>query len=159
MSWAWSASSFEVRRRSRHGQDFGLLSRQHCAAHDVCVRQRQLVVGLVALVVVAGMSACAKSDHRVDLPRGTAATSAKSTMAPSFPPVPTATPSSSPNLPRPTSSTPKHTPSAPTTSTPRPTGIPGSLLGKEWSVIPTTRHVVALTFDAGANDAGLSSIL
>jgi peptidoglycan/xylan/chitin deacetylase (PgdA/CDA1 family) len=33
------------------------------------------------------------------------------------------------------------------------------LLGKEWSVIPTTRHVVALTFDAGANDAGLASIL
>lgn len=26
-------------------------------------------------------------------------------------------------------------------------------------MIPTTRHVVALTFDAGANDAGLSSIL
>jgi peptidoglycan/xylan/chitin deacetylase (PgdA/CDA1 family) len=32
------------------------------------------------------------------------------------------------------------------------------LLGKEWSVIPTTRHVVALTFDAGANDAGLAAI-
>ena len=36
---------------------------------------------------------------------------------------------------------------------------PAHLAGREWTAIPTTRHVVALTFDAGANDAGVASIL
>jgi peptidoglycan/xylan/chitin deacetylase (PgdA/CDA1 family) len=34
-----------------------------------------------------------------------------------------------------------------------------SLLGTDWTRIPTTAPVIALTFDAGANAAGLSSIL
>jgi len=37
--------------------------------------------------------------------------------------------------------------------------IPASLRGKDITVIPTSRPVVALTFDAGANDAGLSSVV
>jgi len=37
--------------------------------------------------------------------------------------------------------------------------ITGSLAGIDWTYIPTTRHVVALTFDAGANADGVSSIL
>jgi peptidoglycan/xylan/chitin deacetylase (PgdA/CDA1 family) len=32
-------------------------------------------------------------------------------------------------------------------------------MGSEWSRLPTTRKVVALTFDAGNNDAGVASIL
>jgi peptidoglycan/xylan/chitin deacetylase (PgdA/CDA1 family) len=38
-------------------------------------------------------------------------------------------------------------------------GIAGSLAGKDWTYIPTTRRVVALTFDAGANADALPSIL
>jgi peptidoglycan/xylan/chitin deacetylase (PgdA/CDA1 family) len=34
-----------------------------------------------------------------------------------------------------------------------------SLAGTDWTVIPTARHVVALTFDAGANADAVSSIL
>jgi peptidoglycan/xylan/chitin deacetylase (PgdA/CDA1 family) len=37
--------------------------------------------------------------------------------------------------------------------------ITGRLAGTLPTFIPTTRHVVALTFDAGANDAGVPSIL
>ncbi|BCW78026.1 polysaccharide deacetylase family protein [Arthrobacter sp. NicSoilC5] len=37
--------------------------------------------------------------------------------------------------------------------------IPAALLGVDLERIPTTQKVVALTFDAGANDAGLPSIL
>ncbi|WP_210418914.1 polysaccharide deacetylase family protein [Pseudarthrobacter sp. NIBRBAC000502770] len=37
--------------------------------------------------------------------------------------------------------------------------IPAALLGVDLERIPTTQKVVALTFDAGANDAGLRSIL
>jgi peptidoglycan/xylan/chitin deacetylase (PgdA/CDA1 family) len=36
---------------------------------------------------------------------------------------------------------------------------PPSLAGAEWTHLPTTTHVVALTFDAGGNDAGVASIL
>ena len=32
------------------------------------------------------------------------------------------------------------------------------LRGQDWTRIPTTRHVVALTFDAGGNDAGIAKI-
>lgn len=37
--------------------------------------------------------------------------------------------------------------------------LPASLVGAEWSRIPTEERVVALTFDAGANAAGVPSIL
>jgi peptidoglycan/xylan/chitin deacetylase (PgdA/CDA1 family) len=37
--------------------------------------------------------------------------------------------------------------------------LPPSLLGKDIEAIPTTKKVVALTFDAGGNSAGLASIL
>ncbi|HEY8300957.1 MAG TPA: polysaccharide deacetylase family protein [Jatrophihabitans sp.] len=36
--------------------------------------------------------------------------------------------------------------------------LPRWLLGHDWERIPTRRHVVALTFDAGSNAAGLPSI-
>jgi len=38
-------------------------------------------------------------------------------------------------------------------------GICGRLAGKDWTYIPTTRRVVALTFDAGANADAVPSIL
>ena len=37
--------------------------------------------------------------------------------------------------------------------------VTGWLAGKDWTVIPTTRRVVALTFDAGANADAVPSIL
>jgi gamma-D-glutamyl-L-lysine dipeptidyl-peptidase len=41
---------------------------------------------------------------------------------------------------------------------PTPTGVPISLAGAEWSRLPTSDKVVALTFDAGGNNAGVASI-
>lgn len=72
------------------------------------------------------------------------------------PPSPTPTPTASPTP------TAKPSPIAPSPSpTPRPTpvGLPASLAGAEWTTLPTTRNVVALTFDAGGNDAGVTPIL
>lgn len=37
--------------------------------------------------------------------------------------------------------------------------VPKWLLARDWERIPTARHVVALTFDAGSNAAGVRSIL
>lgn len=38
-------------------------------------------------------------------------------------------------------------------------GVPTSLGGTEWTTLPTAQRVVALTFDAGGNAAGVASIL
>jgi peptidoglycan/xylan/chitin deacetylase (PgdA/CDA1 family) len=56
------------------------------------------------------------------------------------------------------SQSPKPTP----TPTPTPTetaGLPDSLVGAQWYTLPTTKKVVALTFDAGANAYAVPSIL
>jgi peptidoglycan/xylan/chitin deacetylase (PgdA/CDA1 family)/cell wall-associated NlpC family hydrolase len=42
---------------------------------------------------------------------------------------------------------------------PAPAGPPRSLAGAEWTRLPTNDRVVALTFDAGGNDAGVAPIL
>ena len=47
----------------------------------------------------------------------------------------------------------------PSTISPESPGITGWLAGKDWTYIPTTRRVVALTFDAGANADAVPSIL
>ncbi|MBM7863733.1 polysaccharide deacetylase family protein [Lentzea nigeriaca] len=58
------------------------------------------------------------------------------------------------------SSTPPTTTAPTTTRTPPPAvPFPESLRGQDISRLPTDRKVVALTFDAGANSAGLPSIL
>jgi peptidoglycan/xylan/chitin deacetylase (PgdA/CDA1 family) len=47
----------------------------------------------------------------------------------------------------------------PTPTATEPDGLPASLVGTQWYALPTTRKVVALTFDAGANADGVPSIL
>jgi len=42
---------------------------------------------------------------------------------------------------------------------PAPSRLPASLAGREWTKLPTTAKVVALTFDAGGNDAGVAPVL
>ncbi|MCV2394967.1 polysaccharide deacetylase family protein [Actinotalea sp. M2MS4P-6] len=37
--------------------------------------------------------------------------------------------------------------------------LPADVLGTDWTTLPTSRRVVALTFDCGASDAGVASIL
>lgn len=54
---------------------------------------------------------------------------------------------------------PKRSPSATHTPTPADDGIPASLVGTQWFSLPTSKKVVALTFDAGANADGMPSIL
>jgi peptidoglycan/xylan/chitin deacetylase (PgdA/CDA1 family) len=82
-----------------------------------------------------------------------------------------------PTMPETTASPIEETPAEPTATatalpaTPRPTGAaqspgarpaltpPTALAGQEWTRLPTDRAVVALTFDAGGNNAGVASIL
>lgn len=78
---------------------------------------------------------------------------------------PTRTPSPSPSPTRTTtpSPTPTRTPTPSPTPTPTPTPspaatLPAALAGRIVTTIPTTRRIVALTFDAGASAAGVASI-
>jgi peptidoglycan-N-acetylglucosamine deacetylase len=61
----------------------------------------------------------------------------------------------------PGSTAPRTTPgtTSPPPTTAAPAGVPPELRGQDLTVLPTSRQVVALTFDAGANAAGLPSIL
>jgi peptidoglycan/xylan/chitin deacetylase (PgdA/CDA1 family) len=116
---------------------------------------------LAALAVAAG---CAGSG-----PTGTTAPSrpARTVPVPTSVVTPTNPPGtpSSPCTSHPTSTSPAIS-TSPATSTspapptrPAPSTVPSWLLGTEWEWIPTTRHVVALTFDAGGDAAGVASIL
>ena len=72
-------------------------------------------------------------------------------------------PATTPPVPPPPATTTSR-PSAPPTTPPQTTppsspSLPASLAGACWSALPTDRAVVALTFDAGGNDAGVASIL
>ncbi|MBN9607684.1 MAG: polysaccharide deacetylase family protein [Actinobacteria bacterium] len=67
--------------------------------------------------------------------------------------------SSRPSMSSPSTSSKPPTSNTPPASTPPPSGIPAALRGQDIERIPTDKQVVALTFDAGANAAGVASIL
>ena len=123
-----------------------------------------LSIGITAFttLVVASVAACGSgSTGNAGAPASTVSTSSIPTVTlppPTASTAPTA-PKSAPAPPsKTTPSTPPRTtsrPAPPTTSAP----FPARLAGTDWERIPTTRHVVALTFDAGANADGVSSIL
>jgi len=124
-------------------------------------RHNVLSVSLLAAVVVATSVASASCARRRASTQPSASPSVTVTVGgsvlttarPSVTPVPT--PSRSPTPSASHSRTP--TPTATTPSGP-PT-VPAGLRGKDIEVIPTSRRIVALTFDGGANADGLASIL
>jgi peptidoglycan/xylan/chitin deacetylase (PgdA/CDA1 family) len=119
-------------------------------------RHNVLIVSLLAAAVVATSVASASCARRRPSVSPSVTVTVAGSISPTAPPSvkPVATPSRSP------------TPSASHTRTPTPTAtpsgpptVPAGLRGKDVEVIPTSRRVVALTFDGGANADGLASIL
>jgi peptidoglycan/xylan/chitin deacetylase (PgdA/CDA1 family) len=74
-------------------------------------------------------------------------------------PAPSTATTQAPNTPAPSASSTPVPSVRPSATSPGSPGITGSLAGKDWTNIPTTRRVVALTFDAGANADAVPSIL
>ena len=99
--------------------------------------------GLVPVLVLgSGCGVIAPSPTATPVPTSVAA----STSSPSVSPSSTATATTTRKGPPPT--------------VPQPgCGLPGSLLGRDLTTIPGSARVVALTFDAGGSDGGLSPIL
>lgn len=135
---------------------------------------RNVARGSCAVLVIALAAACGSSGNGTSgagtaspgsTGTGTNGTSAPTVLLPpgsSTPSAPRTTPApSAPAKPAPT--TPPRTTPPRTTQPPAPPStsaqFPARLAGTDWERIPTTRRVVALTFDAGANADGVSSIL
>ena len=112
-------------------------------------RRWPAVLGALLLVVALGALVLAVTRNRADwLAAG----------------APAATSTSTPSSASPTPSGAAPTTSAPGTSTATPAppadvGVPAALRGQDVEVVPTDQRVVALTFDAGGNAAGLEPIL
>ena len=128
----------------------------------------------VALTLVLLAGACAAPSDP-SAPTSTPSSSASS-AAPSTPSPPTPTASSTasaptstgpaptpPTSPRASPHTPSTSPATRPSASPSPTpppgcGLPSALLGRDLTTVSTAK-VVALTFDAGADDAGVDAIL
>ncbi len=133
------------------------------------MRSRRLVMVAAALAVVVGAAGCGGAGGPV--PSSTSSPTASPTPGPSLTtatPAPPASPSPSdvPNPPPttappepPSASPPAPAPPPPPEPPPSSSGVPDALAGVDWERIPTSSPVVALTFDGGASDAGVASIL
>jgi peptidoglycan/xylan/chitin deacetylase (PgdA/CDA1 family) len=113
-----------------------------------------LLIRRVAAVgaVVAGLAACGGGPSPAAQPgaRPTSAAAGPARATPSAPAPVTSPPGTPP------ATVPPARPSG------RPSGtspVTGWLAGKDWTYVPTTRRVVALTFDAGANADAVRAIL
>jgi peptidoglycan/xylan/chitin deacetylase (PgdA/CDA1 family) len=109
-----------------------------------------------ASAAIAGLAACggAPSSGAPTGTRPAPAAPGPATVTPAPPAATTPAPGT-----QPASVPPARPSSRPPATSPGPAPITGWLAGKDWTYIPTTRHVVALTFDAGANADAVPSIL
>ena len=110
----------------------------------------------VAGAAVTALAACGGAPSP-GAQKGTGTTPAPGTSAPPASP-PVTSPRGTPASTAPPA-TPSPRPSATSPASPGTRPVTGWLAGKDWTVIPTTRRVVALTFDAGANADAVPSIL
>ena len=118
-------------------------------SHACGMRTTPIARLALAGVVVAGLAACGSASPPGEQPTTAAPASVTMTPDPSAATTPGASPTPVPTA-RPTGTSP---------ASPRTPAVTGWLAGKDWTSIPTTRRIVALTFDAGANADAVPSIL
>lgn len=114
---------------------------------------RLVLSGMLSGMLLGGLAACGSGSASPTAPPG--APSARPSTSSPAPSTPAATPTSAPTA------SPSETQRPATTATAAPgiKPITGPPAGQDWTYIPTTRRVVALTFDAGANADAVPSIL
>jgi peptidoglycan/xylan/chitin deacetylase (PgdA/CDA1 family) len=112
----------------------------------------------MAGAVMAGLAACGATPPGAQpTSQPTSPSPGPATVTPSSPPPATTKPGTPPTTAPP--ARPSAPPSGTSPASPGPAAVTGRLAGKDWTAIPTTRPVVALTFDAGANADAVPSIL
>ncbi|HEU4349928.1 MAG TPA: polysaccharide deacetylase family protein [Actinoplanes sp.] len=110
-----------------------------------------LLAGAATATVTALLVAGCTADRGAAPPAGTSDAAASTAMSASTPP---ATPD-----PTTTAAAPAAPSTGGRTGAPGPPPVPAALAGQDLERLPTSRPVVALTFDAGANGDGLASVL
>jgi peptidoglycan/xylan/chitin deacetylase (PgdA/CDA1 family) len=127
---------------------------------------RRRLVALAAAVLLLAATVVTALILSREPPAASPSTATPRTATPAPPsPTPTGTPTGTPTVkPAPPSSAAPVPPEPPATKAPEPPAppqapFPAALRGADVEVIPNAGRVVALTFDAGANSAGLPSIL
>ncbi|MGH3044901.1 MAG: polysaccharide deacetylase family protein [Gaiellaceae bacterium] len=117
------------------------------------VGRRAALACVLGGVLVLSSTACGgdESTERPSSASTVVAMPQATTTVPEPPPTSTCAPDERPEPPTPAPEPPSKPPDAP--------GVPASLRGAEWEVIPTSRKVVALTFDCGANADGIPAII
>ena len=121
-------------------------------------RRRLALPLLTAVLLTASLAGCGGSDRPAAVATGDVPTMPETTASPieEIPGQPTAAATALPVTFAPGRATPSNRGSG----SPRPALTPpAALAGQEWTRLPTSRAVVALTFDGGGNDAGVASIL
>lgn len=142
-----------LRKVARSGRSARSRGRSACPPPGGAPHGRSMRTSVTArLALIGGMLAVLAACWGAGQP-GTAARSRPPATATVAPVPATATPAPPPVATSGPPSVPAPGPTPPVTP------ITGWLAGKDWTYIPTTRHVVALTFDAGANAGGVASIL
>jgi peptidoglycan/xylan/chitin deacetylase (PgdA/CDA1 family) len=120
------------------------------------ITQRGALACVLGAVLVVASLACGRDDDTEpsSAPTTLATTTQPTTTAPKPTPTSTCAPDEGPEPPPPLPPPPNPSPQPPAAP-----GLPASLRGTEWDVVPTSRKVVALTFDCGANADGVPAIL
>ena len=112
----------------------------------------------MAGAALAGLAACGgPAPGAQPTPQPTSVRPGPATVTPSSPPPATPKPGTPPATAVP--GRPPALPPGTSAASPGLAAVTGRLAGKDWTAIPTTRPVVALTFDAGANADAVPSIL
>ncbi|MGZ4622425.1 MAG: polysaccharide deacetylase family protein [Blastococcus sp.] len=126
-------------------------------------RQMWVVAAAVFAVVLIAAGVTAWLRTRGEGTPSTASSSAPTTSSAAPPAPPTSTAPTTSSAGSPTTTAPTSEPTSTARSTPAPTTaavpFPAALRGQDVTVLPTGSRVVALTFDAGSDAAGLPSIL
>lgn len=129
-----------------------------------------LTTAVLTMALAVGLSGCSASTGETT-PAGTDTPAQTTTSAPSTTPAPTTqSPSSEPSSTAVPTTAPPTAPEPEPTSSPNPQpqnppppdpviGAPAAWLGTDWQVLPGVGKKVALTFDAGASNAGVGRIV
>lgn len=125
-------------------------------------KNRTSVAALAALAVV--LTACQNTHHASAPPASTTSAEAVTSAAPVSPdgaatPSPTPSAAASSSTTTPAVSSPAVSPSVSATATLPSSAVVSHYAGRDIARLPTTQHVVALTFDAGANADAIPKIL
>ena len=151
------------RERTRRCAVLALLTTAAICATAACTSAGQDPEPTTTLTTSTTPATTAPTSAEPTTPEPTTAEPTSASPEPTSPEPTTTEPTTAPPTTRPPTTPPPTTPppttAAPTTPAPTTPSLPAGWAGVDWEVLPTSRNVVALTFDGGASNTGVATIL